>query len=73
MPQLFDRQSGQPVSLPPDQATAGLVSGALTLDADSGPVPLLGANGTVFRADPNHVADILSKHPEAYRLLSHEE
>lgn len=72
MPQLFDRETSQPITPPSlEDAHAGLVSGKYALDADAGPVTLRGANGKTYKADPNKVAEALAT--KKFSLLSPED
>ena len=71
MPDVFDRATGQKVDLPPDQAAAGLASGALALNADGGSVALAGKSGKLYSFSPEQVASALAT--GGYRMLSPEE
>lgn len=76
MPQVFDRSTGQPVNLPPDQAAAGLANGSLALDAKAGPIGLVDAAGKLHSTDPSQVAGLLGggkyRLPNAEEELRHE-
>jgi hypothetical protein len=71
LPQIYDRQTGQPIAPSPEDAHAGLVSGQYALDADGGPVTLIGASGKTYEADPNKVANALATNK--YRLQTPDE
>ncbi len=71
MPQVFDRETGQPVTVSPADAQAGLLSGKFALDADGPAVALRGKDGRVFTSAPDKVPGALAT--GAYSLLSPEE
>lgn len=72
MPQLFNPETSAPVTgVSPEEAHAGIISGKYGLDADAGPVPLMGKDGSIYKADPSKVAAALAT--RAYRMLSPEE
>jgi hypothetical protein len=76
MPQLFDPKTGQPVQVSPEEAHAGLVAGTLGLDADAGPVSLLGKDGKSYSFEPQKVSTALAtgayRLPDAHEELAHQ-
>jgi len=71
MPQVFDRQTAQPVQVSPEEAQAGLVSGKYALDTNAGPVAIKNAQGEIFTGPAHKAVSALAK--GGYSLLSPEE
>jgi curved DNA-binding protein CbpA len=67
-PVIYDRRTEQPVSVSPDEAQAGLVSGQYALNANGPKVRLIGRNGKAYKAPPDNVAGALAT--GSYRLSS---
>jgi hypothetical protein len=71
VPQVFDRETGTPVDVSPEDAAAGLVSGQYAVNANAGAVPIADKSGAIFKADPDHLANALAT--GKFRLLNPQE
>ncbi len=71
MATVYDAATGKPVPAKPEELAAGFASGALALDANEGPVTIVGDDGRRFTGPADKAAKALAG--GGFRLLSPEE